>query len=77
MMLDPLLLEVLVDPIDRGPLHYFEAQDLLFNPRSATVYVVSGGIAVLIPSEGRVVEGAELAELQAGLDGTPQTGALS
>ena len=33
MALDPLLLEVLACPEDKGPLLYFADEDLLYNPR--------------------------------------------
>ena len=74
-MLDKLLLEVLVDPVDRGELCYFESRDLLFNPRTNTAYAVRQGIAVLLPTEGRLVEGEELTALTAELDSAVRTGA--
>ena len=33
MSLDPLLLEVAACPADRGPLLWFEDEDVLYNPR--------------------------------------------
>ena len=74
-MLDKLLLDVLVDPTDRGELCYFASRDLLFNPRSNVAYEVKEGIAVLLPTEARLVEGAELAELTAELGSSVRTGA--
>ncbi len=33
MALDPMLLEILACPDDKGPLLYFEDEDALYNPR--------------------------------------------
>ena len=39
MPLDPLLIEVLACPVDKGPLLWFEDEDLLYNPRLKKSYV--------------------------------------
>lgn len=73
-MLDKLLFEVLVDPVDRGELYYLEARAMLFNPRTNAAYVVRDGIAVLLPTEARVLEGTELSEVTAELGNAVRTG---
>ena len=51
MPLQPLLIEVLADPVDKGPLLYFESRDLLYNPRRKVAYAISGSIPVMLPDE--------------------------
>ena len=63
MPLQPLLIEVLADPIDKGPLLYFEDKDLLYNPRRKVAYAISGSIPVMLPDEARAVDEAEHAAL--------------
>lgn len=58
MSLDPLLLEILVCPEDKGPLWYLEEDALLYNPRLRRAYPVREGIPVLLVGEAREV-GAE------------------
>lgn len=55
-MLDPLLLEVLVCPEDRGPLWYFDDEQVLYNPRLRRKYLVRDGIPVLLIEEGVAVD---------------------
>jgi len=38
MPLDPLLIEMLACPQDKGPLLWFEDEDLLYNPRLHRAY---------------------------------------
>jgi uncharacterized protein YbaR (Trm112 family) len=68
MALDPTLLEILVCPEDHGPLHYVEAEDLLYNPRLHRVYEVRDGIAVMLIEESRQVDDAEHDRLMALID---------
>jgi uncharacterized protein YbaR (Trm112 family) len=68
MALDPTLLEILVCPEDHGPLHYLEAEDLLYNPRLHRVYEVRDGIAVMLIEESRQVDDAEHDRLMALID---------
>lgn len=75
MALDSLLVEILVDPIDHGPLYYFDEHALLYNPRTKTAYAVTESIPVLLPGEGRAVGADEAAELEAALSGAVATGA--
>jgi uncharacterized protein YbaR (Trm112 family) len=57
--LDPLLLEVLACPEDKGPLLYFEDEDRLYNPRLRRSYPVRDGIPVMLVDEAETVSDAE------------------
>jgi len=48
MPLDPVLLEILACPEDKGPLFYFEDEAILFNPRLARTYRIDEGIPVML-----------------------------
>ncbi len=65
MTLDPLLIEVLACPEDKGPLLYFEAEDRLYNPRLHRSYEVRDGIPVMLVDEATPVEPAEHDRLMA------------
>ena len=65
MALDPLLLEVLACPEDKGPLLYFEDEDRLYNPRLHRSYEVRDGIPVMLVDEATTVDDAEHARLMA------------
>lgn len=64
-MIDPFVLSVLVDPVDRGSLIYVESENLLFNPRRQVAYEVSGGIPVMVPDEAKAVSDADAARYNA------------
>jgi uncharacterized protein len=64
-MIDPFVLSVLVDPVDRGSLIYVESENLLFNPRRQVAYEVSGGIPVMVPDEAKPVSDADAARYNA------------
>ena len=51
MSIDPKLLEVLVCPQDKGPLDYYEQEQLLVNPRLGLVYLIDDGIPVMLVEE--------------------------
>jgi uncharacterized protein YbaR (Trm112 family) len=72
--LQPLLLEVLADPIDHGPLLYFEDRALLYNPRRKVAYAISGSIPVMLPDEARAVDDAEHEALLAAQQSAVETG---
>jgi uncharacterized protein YbaR (Trm112 family) len=59
------LLEILACPEDKGPLYYFEADDVLYNPRLRRKYLVRDGIPVMLISESVAVDAAEHALLEA------------
>lgn len=44
MPLDPLLLDILACPQDKGPLLYFEDESVLYNPRLHRSYAINEGI---------------------------------
>ena len=54
-MLDPLLLEVLACPEDKGPLLYFPDEDRLYNPRLRRSYSVRDDIPVMLVDEAQTV----------------------
>jgi uncharacterized protein len=72
--LQPLLIEVLADPVDHGPLWYHEDKELLYNPRRRVAYAVSGSIPVMLPDEARSVDDAEHTALVAAQPGAQETG---
>lgn len=76
MSLDPLLLDVLACPVDKGPLLWFEDEDLLYNPRLHKSYRVTDGVPVLLVDEGTDVGEAEHERLSAKAtqDGVRATG---
>lgn len=65
MALDPLLLEILACPEDRGPLYYFEDEDTLYNPRLKRRYAIKDGIPIMLIDEAETVDAAEHDRLMA------------
>jgi uncharacterized protein len=59
MALDPLLLEVLACPDDKGPLLYFADEERLYNPRLKRSYAVKDGIPNMLIEEATTVDEAE------------------
>jgi uncharacterized protein len=59
MALDPLLLEILACPEDKGPLLYFEAESALYNPRLKRRYRIDNDIPVMLIDEAEAVSEAE------------------
>jgi uncharacterized protein len=59
MALDPLLLEVLACPEDKGPLIYFVDEERLYNPRLKRSYAVSDGIPNMLIDEAQTVDDQE------------------
>jgi uncharacterized protein YbaR (Trm112 family) len=64
MALDPLLLEILACPEDKGPLLYFEDEDTLYNPRLRRRYRITDGIPVMLVDEAETVSEDENARLE-------------
>jgi uncharacterized protein YbaR (Trm112 family) len=62
-MIDDALLDILVCPVDRGPL--LLAGDVLYNPRLRRAYRIEDGIPVLLVDEARAVDDDEHARLMA------------
>ena len=75
MALDPLLLEVLACPEDKGPLLYFEDEDRLYNPRLRRSYAVRDEIPVMLVDEATAADDAEHERLmaKAKAQGVPST----
>jgi uncharacterized protein YbaR (Trm112 family) len=65
MALDPLLLDILACPEDRGPLFYFEQEDSLYNPRLHRRYAIRDGIPIMLIDEAETVDDAEHERLMA------------
>ena len=65
MALDPMLLEILACPDDKGPLYYFEAEDSLYNPRLRRRYSITDDIPVMLIDEAEIVDDAEHGRLTA------------
>jgi uncharacterized protein YbaR (Trm112 family) len=65
MPLDPLLLEILACPEDRGPLYYLEDEDALYNPRLHRRYAIRDGIPIMLIEEAETVDDAEHERLMA------------
>ena len=65
MSLDPLLLDVLACPVDKGPLLWFDDEDILYNPRLRKSYAVVDGVPVLLVDEAATVGEAEHERLTA------------
>ena len=76
MPLDPLLIEMLACPQDKGPLLWFEDEDLLYNPRLKRAYKVVDSIPVMLVDESVEIDAAEHKRLtdKAGSGGAVETG---
>jgi uncharacterized protein len=78
MPLDALLLDVLACPVDKGPLLWFDDEEILYNPRLHKSYQVVDGVPVLLVEEGTDVTDAEHERLtaKAEKEGVRATGPL-
>ncbi len=76
MGLDPLLIEVLACPEDKGPLLWFADEDRLYNPRLRRSYEVRDDIPIMLVDEATTVTDEEHARLmdKAERDHVPETG---
>ena len=68
MALDPQLLEILACPEDKGPLFYFEDEQVLYNPRLKRRYEVRDDIPVMLIDEATTADDAEHQRLLAKAD---------
>lgn len=59
MALDPLLLDILACPEDKGPLYYLESENSLYNPRLKRRYRIDDDIPVMLIDEAETVADAE------------------
>jgi uncharacterized protein len=65
MALDAQLLEILACPEDKGPLLYFEDENVLYNPRLKRTYEIRDGIPIMLIDEATTVSDDEHARLTA------------
>jgi uncharacterized protein len=65
MPLDPLLLEILACPEDKGPLLYFPDEESLYNPRLHRRYAIRDGIPDMLIEDAEQVGGEEHERLMA------------
>ncbi len=65
MDLDPLLIEVLACPEDKGPLLWFPSEQRLYNPRLKRSYDVREGVPVMLIDEATTVDQPEHERLMA------------
>jgi uncharacterized protein YbaR (Trm112 family) len=63
--LDPLLVEILACPQDKGPLLYFADEDALYNPRLRRRYLVKDGIPDMLIEDAEDITDAEHERLMA------------
>ncbi|MEA3018828.1 MAG: uncharacterized protein QOI47_352 [Actinomycetota bacterium] len=68
MSLDPKLLEILACPDDKGPLLYFEDEQVLYNPRLKRKYEIRDDIPVMLIDEAVAADDAEHTRLVAKAD---------
>jgi uncharacterized protein YbaR (Trm112 family) len=68
MALDPMLLEILACPEDKGPLLYFPDEASLYNPRLKRRYEIRDDIPVMLIDEAETVSDDEHARLLAKAD---------
>lgn len=54
--LDPRLLEILVCPLTRGPLHYDRDRQELVSKAAGLAYPVRDGVPIMLPEEAREIE---------------------
>lgn len=59
MPLDPLLLDILACPQDKGPLLYFEDEERLYNPRLRRSYAINDGIPDMLIDDASDVSESE------------------
>lgn len=62
---DPKLLEILVCPLTREPLHYNAAAQELISPRAKLAYPVRDGIPIMLTDEARALSDSECAKIKA------------
>ena len=63
MSLDPMLLEILACPEDKGPLFYLEDEDILYNPRLRRIYRIEDDIPIMLVDEASEVDEGEHARI--------------
>lgn len=61
--MDKHLLDILVDPISKGPLIYDKKNQELLSRTSRLAYPVRDGIPVMLPEEARELSSEEIDQL--------------
>lgn len=69
--ISPQLLEILVDPLDKGKLELVEAGKFLLNPRNGYRYPIRNGIPVMLIEEGKKFQDKSLAAGNGNGNGLP------
>lgn len=54
--LDPKLLELLVCPLTKGPLHYDREKSELISDQAKLAYPIRDGIPIMLVSEAREID---------------------
>lgn len=65
MSLDPLLLDILACPEDKGPLYYLADEQSLYNPRLKRRYQVNDDIPIMLVEESETVSDDEHGRIMA------------
>jgi len=61
--MDKHLLDILVDPVTKGPLIYDKKNQELISRASRLAYPIRDGIPVMLPEEARELSAEELEDL--------------
>jgi len=61
--MDKYLLDILVDPVTKGPLKYDKKNQELLSRSSRLAYPVRDGIPVMLPEEARELSAEEVENL--------------
>lgn len=61
--MDKHLLDILVDPVTKGPLIYDKKNQELLSRGSRLAYPIRDGIPVMLPEEARELSAEEMAQL--------------
>jgi len=59
MALDPMLLEVLACPDDKGPLYYLRDENFIYNDRLRRRYAIRDDIPIMLVDEAETVTSEE------------------
>jgi hypothetical protein len=57
--LDPRLLEILVCPVTKGPLHYDRQAGELVSTKAGLAYPIRDGIPIMLPEEARRLDASD------------------
>ena len=61
--MDKHLLDILVDPVTKGPLIYDKQRQELISRAARLAYPIRDGIPVMLPEEARELSGEEIESL--------------